>query len=121
MTRAQLAVLLLRARYGGEYTPPPATGSIYEDIPAAHWAATWIEQIRNEGIMYGCETNRFCPDDPVTRDQMAVFLLRAKYGYDYLPPYWASGIFKDVPADYWAAAWIEEIYREGITSVRRTI
>ena len=46
---------------------------------------------------------------------MAVFLLRAKYGSAYTPPA-ASGVFSDVPADYWAAAWIEQLANEGITA-----
>ena len=116
VTRAQMAIFLLRGKYGAAYTPPAPSGSLFQDVPSDYWAAAWIEQLLNDGISTGCADNLFCPDDPVTRDQMAVFLLRAKYGYDYFPPYWASGIFKDVPADYWAAAWIEEIYREGITS-----
>ncbi|HLT97483.1 MAG TPA: hypothetical protein VK070_11915, partial [Acidimicrobiia bacterium] len=38
---------------------------------------TWMVQ---EGISHGCnppEGSRFCPDDPVTRGQMAAFLYRA--------------------------------------------
>ena len=46
---------------------------------------------------------------------MAVFLLRAKYGAAYTPPP-ATGLFTDVPTSYWAAAWIEQLAREGITS-----
>jgi hypothetical protein len=45
---------------------------------------------------------------------MAVFLLRSKHGSDYQPPT-AVGIFDDVPTSHWAADWIEQLYREGIT------
>jgi hypothetical protein len=45
---------------------------------------------------------------------MAIFLLRAKHGSSYTPPP-ATGIFDDVPKTRWAAAWIEQLYREGIT------
>jgi hypothetical protein len=45
---------------------------------------------------------------------MAVFLLRTKYGNGYTPPP-ATGVFADVPTNYWSAAWIEQLAAEGIT------
>jgi hypothetical protein len=45
---------------------------------------------------------------------MAIFLLRAEHGSSYTPPA-ATGVFGDVPPSYWAAAWIEQLYAEGIT------
>jgi hypothetical protein len=76
VTRAQMAVFLLRAKHGSAYTPPAATGD-FADVPTNYWAATWIEQLAAEGITSGCATNpaRYCPELPVTRDQMAVFLV----------------------------------------------
>jgi hypothetical protein len=57
----------------------------------------------------------YCPKYPVTRTTMAIFLLRAKHGANYQPPP-ATGIFGDVGVNYWAADWIEQLYREGITT-----
>ena len=78
VTRAEMAVFLLRAKHGGSYTPPPATGTLFADVPGSYWAASWIEQLYSEGITTGCDSNprRFCPDNTVTRDQMAAFLTR---------------------------------------------
>jgi hypothetical protein len=72
-----MAVFLLRAKHGKNYTPPKATG-IFDDVPVTHWAADWIEQLCNEGITTGCQTSplRYCPDRSVRRDAMAVFLMR---------------------------------------------
>ncbi|PWB76779.1 MAG: hydrolase Nlp/P60, partial [Anaerolineales bacterium] len=56
----------------------------------------------------------FCPDTPVTRAQMAVFLLKSKHGVSYTPPA-ATGVFTDVPVGYWADKWIEQLAAEGIT------
>ena len=36
-----------------------------------------IEQLAVEGITAGCGGSNYCPDAPVSRDQMAVFLVRA--------------------------------------------
>jgi len=115
-TRAQMAVLLLRAKYGSGYTPPAAAG-FFTDVPTNYWAVNWIERLYTDGITNGCATNplRYCPDSNVTRAQAAVFLLRTKYGSSYTPPP-ATGIFADVPTNYWAANWIEQLYIEGITT-----
>ncbi len=115
VTRAQMAVFLLRGEHGAAYTPPNASGTIFSDVPSTYWAANWIEQLAGEGITSGCGTGIYCPETPVTRAQMAVFLLRAKHGSTYVPPV-ATGVFTDVPADYWAAAWIEQLAAEDITS-----
>ena len=77
VSRAQMAVFLLRAKHGDSYTPPEATG-IFDDVDLGHWAADWIEQLYDEGITVGCGTDplRYCPNASVTRAQMAVFLMR---------------------------------------------
>ncbi len=38
---------------------------------------TDIEWVYAEGITVGCSAERYCPNDPVTREQMAIFLDRA--------------------------------------------
>lgn len=117
ITRAQMAIFLLRGIHGPDYVPPAATGSIFEDVPASYWAASWIEQLKADGITGGCDEDSFCPDQPVTRAQMAIFLLRAKYSSSYTPPtVGASTGFTDVPLDHWAAAWIKQLAFEGITT-----
>jgi uncharacterized repeat protein (TIGR02543 family) len=114
VTRAQMAVFLLRAKHGPTYNPPTATGTAFTDVPKTYWAAAWIEQLSREGVTGGCGGGKYCPDTIVTREQMAVFLLRARHGASYAPPA-ATGMFTDVPKTYWAAAWIEQLAREGIT------
>jgi hypothetical protein len=78
LSRAEMAVFLLRAKHGALYLPPPATGTVFADVPAGSFGAAWIEQLAAEGITVGCDTAplRFCPDSPVSRDQMATFLVR---------------------------------------------
>ncbi len=53
----------------------PPGGSFVDDDDHIHEGA--IEAIKAEGITQGCSTDRYCPDDPVTRGQMAAFLNRA--------------------------------------------
>jgi hypothetical protein len=56
----------------------PATTFI--DVPATHLFNTEIEWLADTGTTRGCnppQNDRYCPDDPVTRAQMAAFLARA--------------------------------------------
>jgi hypothetical protein len=116
VTRDQMAVFLLKGEHGSSYVPPAVGVSTgFSDVPTTHWAAAWIKQLAAEGITAGCGGGKFCPGTAVTRDQMAVFLLKAKHGTGYVPPV-ATGVFTDVPTNYWAAAWIERLAAEGITS-----
>ncbi len=55
------------------------TNQIFADVPPDHWAFDYINRIYREGITSGCGTNplRYCPCNPVTREQMAIFILKA--------------------------------------------
>jgi hypothetical protein len=116
VTRAQMAIFLLKSKLGSGYTPPPATG-IFDDVPVGSFAEPWIEDLYNRGITAGCQKNplRYCPTSPVTRWQMAIFLLKTKLGSGYTPPP-ATGIFDDVPVGSFAEPWIEDLYNRGITA-----
>jgi hypothetical protein len=117
VTRAQMAIFLLRGIHTSSYAPPAiGSGLGFGDVPVDYWAGAWIKQLAAEGITSGCGGGNFCPEQPVTRAQMAVFLLRAKYGASYTPPDIGTGTgFGDVPSDYWAAAFIKQLVAEGIT------
>ena len=115
ITRAQMAVFLERGMNGSGFSPPAATGNVFLDVSANDFAASFIEQLFSDGITSGCGNNSYCPGATVTRDQMAVFLLRAKYGSSYSPPA-AAGTFGDVTTSHWAAGWIEQLAAEGITA-----
>ncbi|HEY7368425.1 MAG TPA: hypothetical protein VIA29_00955 [Thermoanaerobaculia bacterium] len=113
--RSQMAVFLLRSRFGPTYEPPPATGTVFLDVGVLDFAAAWIEELYELGITDGCGPQIFCPLNPVSREQMAVFLLATREGTGYDPPP-ATGIFDDVPITSIYAAWIEELSRRGITA-----
>jgi len=116
LLRSQMAVFLLKAEHGPGYTPPPCTG-IFGDVPCpGGFAVDWIEEFYNEGITAGCSADPllYCPNDNITRSQMAVFLLATKEGPDYTPPD-CTGMFADVPCPSgFAVKWIEEVARREI-------
>ena len=114
VTRAQMAVFLEKSLHGPSFVPANVTPT-FGDI-TGHWAEDWIEALKADGITGGCGSGNYCPDAPVTRAQMAIFLLRSKHGVAYNPPSATGSVFGDVPAGYWAADWIERLATEGITA-----
>jgi len=59
-----------------QISPAPATAT-FSDVPTDYWAFEGIEALAASGITTGCGGSNFCPDDNVTRAQMATFLARA--------------------------------------------
>ena len=116
VTRDQMAVFLLKSEHGSAFTPPPATGTVFTDVPQTAFAADWIEQLAAEGVTSGCGFGQYCPRSAMTRAQMAVFLLKTKLGPTYVPPAATGTVFDDVPADSFAAAWIEDLSARGISA-----
>ncbi len=116
VARAQMAVFLLKGIHGSSYSPPSVGASTgFNDVPPGYWSASWIKQLAAERITNGCGNGNYCPDSAVTRAQMAIFLLKSKYGAVYTPPPATGTKFSDVSPSYWAAAWIEQLANEGIT------
>jgi predicted outer membrane repeat protein len=122
VTRAEMAVFLLRAKYTSTYQPNPAQTGMFADVPVPgkEWMKPWIEQFYLDGITTGCAQSplRYCPERQVTRAEMAVFILRAKYGANHQPNPVQTGMFADVPVPgkEWMQPWIEEFYEQGITT-----
>ncbi len=114
MTRAQMAIFLVRAMHGVSFVPSPSI-DIFADVPEGSFGADYIEQLYNDGITAGCGGGNYCPDQIVTRAQMAIFLVRAKHGIAFIPPT-ATGIFADVPVGSFGANYIEQLAADGVTS-----
>ena len=58
----------------------PAPGSAtFNDVPTNHPFFQFIEALKASGITGGCQASPplYCPDNSVTRGQMAVFLAKA--------------------------------------------
>jgi len=80
VTRAQMSVFLLKTLLGGAYAPPNCTG-LFQDVPCPATPefpySNFIEDLSTRGITSGCQIGPpalYCPDNPVTRQEMAVFL-----------------------------------------------
>jgi hypothetical protein len=74
VTREQMAAFLVRALDLSEVSHPGFT-----DVPASSTFAGDIAKLATAGITRGCNppaNDRFCPKSPVSREQMAAFLVR---------------------------------------------
>jgi len=118
ITRDQMAVFIARALRGGEENVPEPTGEpTFPDVQANYWAYKHIEYAYAFGVVQGYTTGLYGPTDPLTRDQMAVFIARALCGgEDRVPvPACSTPPFEDVPCSYWARPHIQYILLEGVT------
>lgn len=100
-------------------TGSPATASVavseYADLGEAGIHRASIEALEAEGILAGteCRTARFCPDDPLPRWVMAVWMVRSVE--DQAPPDIDGTIFADVDSDAWWASYVQRLWEVGIT------
>ena len=74
--RQQMAVLLLKTLEGPAYAPPACTVATFGDVPCASPFAPWIYDLVARNITGGCGGGNYCPADPATRGQMAVFMVK---------------------------------------------
>lgn len=72
LTRAQVATILVRA-----LDLPAATGSTRFNDTATSVHRDAIEAAAAAGVTRGCSSTSFCPDDPISRGQLATLLVRA--------------------------------------------
>jgi hypothetical protein len=93
-------------------------GATFQDVLPSHYAHLWIERLYRAGITTGCsiDPHLYCPEDEVTRAEMAVFLERGLQGADFVPPAVSVASFTDVPLTHWAVSWIEQLYDDEITT-----
>ncbi len=103
--------------------PGGLTGSLangyvadFLDVPAANLFHDDIVKLVASEVTVGIGGGLYGVNDPVKRQAMAVFVLKAEHGVCYTPPPCAPpGLFADVPCPSPFADWIEAMAAEGIT------
>ena len=65
----------VRVFYKKQISPPPVAAT-FGDVPTNHAFFPFVEALVKAGITSGCGAGTYCPDNAVTRGQMAVFLSR---------------------------------------------
>jgi hypothetical protein len=79
----------------GTHTFTVFQGMEFPDVPPSNPFYTDIGKLSARGVTLGCGSGFYCPDDPVTREQMAAFILRATGEFN--PPTPPTQRFNDVP------------------------
>jgi hypothetical protein len=74
VTREAMAIFVLHTLDPLLNPPACVPPNLFTDVPETSPYCRWIEELANRGIVSGCGTGVYCPTNPVTREQMAVFL-----------------------------------------------
>jgi hypothetical protein len=67
----------VRLVYRLQVSPAPATATFPNDVPTTHPFFRFVQALAAAGITGGCSAGSYCPNSPVTRGEMAVFLATA--------------------------------------------
>jgi hypothetical protein len=142
VSRWQMAVFLAKAMADGEAVPASGTvpglgafdcreggASVFTDVPPEDSGCRFVHHLAAEGVTVGCGAGAYCPGNPVTRWQMAVFLAKAMADGEAVP---ASGtvpgvgdfdcreggasVFTDVPPEDPACRFVHYMAAEGVTA-----
>jgi hypothetical protein len=89
--------------------------SVFHDVPIANPLWRYVHSLYNGGVTSGCGSGAYCPNAPVTREQMSVFLLRAREGSAYTPAACTAAPFTDVPVASPFCRWIRELVSRNVT------
>jgi hypothetical protein len=115
-TREQMSVFVLIAKEGAGYSPAACGATtMFSDVPASSPFCRFIEELARRGVVAGCGPGVYCPTAPVSREQMAVFVLRT-LDPALNPPACGTPVFADVPASSPFCRWIEELARRGVVT-----
>ncbi|WP_017655713.1 fasciclin domain-containing protein [Fortiea contorta] len=95
-------------------TQAQTSGANLSDVGSDYWARPFIQALAERNVVSGFPDGTFRPNQPVTRAEFAVLIQKA---FNQSPVRQLSaGGFRDVPANYWAAAAIQRAYETGFLS-----
>ena len=121
VTRAEMAVFIITGIFRGadfSYSPTPH----FNDVPASgpgSFGFKFIQKMYELGISAGCGGGNYCPNQSVTRDEMAVFIIAARFGTGVSFTYSSMPSFADVPDSGGTAPYFKFVQRmkqDGITA-----
>jgi hypothetical protein len=90
-------------------TPSVAQQTTFPDVAPDYWAQPFIQKLASQNVITGYPNGTFQPEQPVERDEFAA-MIRDAFNQNEERKIASGSVFKDVPADYWAASAIEEAY-----------
>ncbi|MEH1942120.1 MAG: fasciclin domain-containing protein [Nostoc sp.] len=127
MTAATITPIVISAPASSQNTVPSATPSPGTESPATqsptstvnlsdvssdYWARPFIQALAESNVIAGFPDGSFRPNQAVTRAEFAALIQKA-FGNQNRVRQLSAGGFSDVPANYWAAAAIQQAYETG--------
>jgi len=114
VTREQMATFIVRALVGENfpYTPTP----YFTDVPESAWSFKYVQKLKDLGLT--TSEGAYNPYGNVTREQMAAFIIRAKFGETFT--YTVTPYFDDVPSDAWSFKYVQKMKDLGYTTTAGT-
>lgn len=109
LTRAQAATLMARVL---KLEDSDVENTVFKDVPTSHWAKDSIHLVAEHGIMKGMGNELFSPDEPLTREQMAMILYRILQQEPSSSP--GKPSFSDVDSERWSAKAIYSMTEKGL-------
>jgi hypothetical protein len=113
-TRGEMAVFIIVGIEGGNSFPYTAT-PYFTDVPPTDPYFKFVQKMKDLGITAGCTATMYCPNDPVTRGEMAVFIITGRYG-NIAFSYPATPYFSDVPSSSPFFPFVQKMAATGITA-----
>ena len=110
-----MAVFVLVAKEGAGYVPPACVTPPFSDVPVTSPFCRFIQELFRRQVVGGCSPGLYCPTAPVSREQMAVFVLKT-LDQTLNPPACGTPVFADVPASSPFCRWIEELFRRQVVT-----
>jgi hypothetical protein len=95
--------------------PADRTEEVFDDIPLDFWAYEETKGCAEAGIVAGYPDGLYHGANPVTRDQMAVYVARALAGGDdNVPDFTDTPTFPDVGSEHWALKYVEHAVDQSV-------
>ena len=91
------------------FSTPAPQANTFSDVPATYWAAPYIAELTQRGVLQGFPGGTFQPDKPVTRAEFAGIVSKAFDQAKTRP----SLQFQDIASTYWANGAIETAVQTG--------
>lgn len=89
LTRGQFCKLAVLTEGHGDQVAVSAYRSLFSDVPAANWAAPYVNLAHEEGLVSGRGDGSFGVDDPVTLGEAVTVVLRLLgYTDEDVGPFW---------------------------------
>jgi hypothetical protein len=110
-TRVEAAVFLERA--AGIFNPPYTHDQTFLDVPPDWYQHGFVEDFARRRITNGCAPNLYCPTRALTREEAAIFIVRA---VGFLVPPERAPVFSDVGPERLSYPYVNFLASRGITN-----